>query len=337
MTESTTTDLVIFDQQSLDVAVLFTEPETLDKTLKDIKERVMAFVPDVSTAKGRKDIASLAFKVAQSKTWLDSCGKNLVADWKEKSKKVDESRRQARDFLDALKDEARAPLTAWEAAEEARLRAEALAAQIAADWEEALKEDEVFNLKKELARRDAEAARIEAERLAKEEAERAEAARKQAEIDRIDREKRIAEEAKAKAEADAKAAAERAEKEAAAKLEAERIAAAEKIAAERLKAQQEAEAAERKRLADIKAAEDKADAEKQAIIQAQQEKERKEAERIAAEKSANEKRMADLEHRKTINNSAKSGIMALGFSCEAAEKLIVAIAKGQINHITINY
>ncbi len=84
------TELVIFDQQSINAVVLFTEPEKLDKTLKDIKEKVMAFVPDTSTAKGRKDIASLAYKVAQSKTWLDNCGKNLVAEWKEKSKKVDE-------------------------------------------------------------------------------------------------------------------------------------------------------------------------------------------------------------------------------------------------------
>ena len=335
MTEST--ELVIIDQQSINPVVLFTEPEKLDKTLADIKEKVMSFVPDTTTSKGRKDIASLAYKVAQSKTWLDNCGKNLVAEWKEKSKKVDECRKQARDFLDALKDEARSPLTAWEAAEEARLKAEALSAQIAADWEEEIKEDEVFNLKAEIARRDAENARIEAERIAKEQAEREEAERKQAEIDRIEREKRIAEEAKAKAEAEAKAAAEKAERDAAAKLEAERIASAKRIAEEQLRAKMEAEAAERKRLADIKAAEEKAEAEKQAIIQAQLEKERKEAARIEAERIANEKRVADLEHRKKINNAAKSSIMEFGFSCEEAEKIVSAIAKGRIDHVTINY
>jgi hypothetical protein len=438
-------ELIIFDQKSINAVILFTEPEKLDKTLADIKAKVQAHVPDTSTAKGRKDIASLAYKVAQSKTWLDDCGKTLVAEWKEKSKKVDESRKQARDFLDALKIEARQPLTLWEQAEEARLKAEAEAAQFAADWDEAIKEDEWITRQRDIERREAELARMEQERLAKEQAEREEAARKQAEIDRleaekkaeaerVEREKRIAEEAKAKAEADAKEVAERAKKEhdealqrakeAAEKADRERIAAEERAKAqkesarieslwrkrlallpetkwngqeafdsetervlisyeeiikisddefsaivknqkalcekraidkqdklikaaqekEQLKAKQEAEAAERKRLADIKAAEEKAEAEKQAIIQAQKEKDRKEAERsaaeekrIPAEKAGQEKRQANKEHQRKINAAAKSSIMALGFECESAENLVAAIAKGQISNVTINY
>ncbi|EES5368095.1 cell envelope biogenesis protein TolA, partial [Escherichia coli] len=39
----------------------------------------MSFVPDITTAKGRKEIAYLAYKVAQTKTYLDGLGKDLVA------------------------------------------------------------------------------------------------------------------------------------------------------------------------------------------------------------------------------------------------------------------
>ncbi len=38
--------------------------------------------PDIDTRKGRKAIASLAAKVARSKTYLDGLGKDLVAGWK---------------------------------------------------------------------------------------------------------------------------------------------------------------------------------------------------------------------------------------------------------------
>lgn len=91
--------------------------------LGKIEEEVKKFVPDLSTAKGRKEVASLAHKVAQSKTHLDKLGKELTANWKKQAKVVDTERKAMRDRLDALKEEVRQPLTEWENAEKSRKEA----------------------------------------------------------------------------------------------------------------------------------------------------------------------------------------------------------------------
>jgi hypothetical protein len=81
--------------------------------------RAQAAALDISTEKDRKQIASLAYKVAQSKTALDKMGKDLTADWQRQTNLVNEDRRYLRDDLDALKDEVRKPLDDY-AAEEAK-------------------------------------------------------------------------------------------------------------------------------------------------------------------------------------------------------------------------
>lgn len=100
---------------------LFTE-DKMDPLLAEIIKEVKSHVPDISTVKGRKEIASLALKVAKSKTYLDDLGKDLVSEWKDKSKKVDEVRKRMREQLDSLKEEARRPLTEFEEKEEARIQ-----------------------------------------------------------------------------------------------------------------------------------------------------------------------------------------------------------------------
>lgn len=92
----------------------------LDPLLKEIREQAMSYVPDLSTGVSRKEIASIAYKVAQSKTLIDTAGKELVADLKKKVKAVDDLRKHARDTLDDLKVEVRKPLTEWEEVEEKR-------------------------------------------------------------------------------------------------------------------------------------------------------------------------------------------------------------------------
>jgi hypothetical protein len=93
----------------------------MDPLLEQIKDEVRSFVPDLSTVTGRKAIASLAAKVAKSKTYLDGLGKDLVADQKAAIKTVDAERKRMRDDLDLLKIEARKPLTDWEDAEKTRV------------------------------------------------------------------------------------------------------------------------------------------------------------------------------------------------------------------------
>lgn len=97
-------------------------PKNVEKILAAVESRALAESPDLSTAKGRQAVASLAFRVARSKTFLDNLGKDLVADWKKQAADVDALRRIIRDRMDALKEEVRAPLTQWEEAEKERKR-----------------------------------------------------------------------------------------------------------------------------------------------------------------------------------------------------------------------
>jgi hypothetical protein len=97
----------------------------IDKAKRDefyayIKREVEEFVPDLTTEKGRKTIASLAFKVSRTKTAIDDAGAALKSEWLKKSQAVDESRREIRAQFDMLRDQARKPLDDWEAAEERR-------------------------------------------------------------------------------------------------------------------------------------------------------------------------------------------------------------------------
>lgn len=101
---------------------LFTN-DKIGEILDRIKSDALAIAPDVSTAKGRKDIASLAHKVARSKTALDNAGKQLTEQARKQIEAVNAQRRQVRDDLDALKAQVRKPLEDWETAEEARKEA----------------------------------------------------------------------------------------------------------------------------------------------------------------------------------------------------------------------
>ncbi|MCW9157761.1 hypothetical protein N5I54_26990, partial [Klebsiella quasipneumoniae] len=201
-----------------------------------------SLVPDVTTKKGRDAIASMAHKVARSKTYIDSAGKDLVAELKALPKQIDESRRVVRERLDALKDEVRRPLTEWEAeqerikAEEAMnaLHAEALAmneefdrqlaARIESDHEMALLMNDAFDREQAEKKAEAERQRIareeEIKRLAEEKAKREAAEQAQREIDAAAAREREAILAKERAEREQREAAERAEREKQAAIEA---------------------------------------------------------------------------------------------------------------------
>ncbi|MEQ5796338.1 hypothetical protein LZ686_17050 [Paracoccus sp. NFXS7] len=103
-----------------DLAALFKDGTGIDPLIARIEAEVRAHVPDTSTNKGREAIKSLAYKVSRSKTVLDDAGKALNEDARRQINLVDASRKNIRDRLDALRDEARAPLVAWEEAEAAR-------------------------------------------------------------------------------------------------------------------------------------------------------------------------------------------------------------------------
>lgn len=329
----------------------------VDKILGEIAERARAERHDVATAKGRAAIASLAHKVARSKTALDDMGKDLVAEWKRRSASVDSERRRIREFLDALKDEVRAPLTEWEAREQARkdaieARVQAIRAlsippshaseALTARLEEikAVIIDDGFEdragdaaLAKDAAMRAIDAALADARRRdAEDEARRAEQHRL-AEERRLQAER----EASERAERERAAAEERARREAAEAAEREermRREAAEReqrearAAAERAKRDAEA-AAERERRANEEA-ERKA---REAV-----EEERRRVAREAAEREAAEaRRAADQAHRRKINREAMAAIVALGVSDEVGKSIVLAIVNGEVPHVSIRY
>ena len=356
-TETTQAQLVVIEPTS--AVALFTEGEGVEAMLADIRKQATSLVPDLSTAKGRKEIASIAFSVAKTKTYLDGFGKELTDKYKEIPKRIDANRKLIRDYLDALKDEVRAPLTQYEAAEEARVAAlqsrlarlnelgsyasiEIAAADLqvmlneveqnALDdtWQELLPQATVA---KELAAKRLGEALAARQKYEAEQAELEQLRQKQAEQDRIDRERLIAEQAAEQARREEENR-QRLEREAAQhrEQEAQRQALAAREREEQ--ARRDAEAAELARQqAEANAARM---AEEAAARAAEQERQRIELEQ-ARKQQEDERRAADMEHRRTINNAILMDLMGLGIEEGKAINLIKHIANNKIAHLTINY
>tara|TARA_R100000655_G_scaffold74805_1_gene113710 strand:- start:309 stop:1388 length:1080 start_codon:yes stop_codon:yes gene_type:complete len=336
---------------------VYQKPNGLDPWLQRIRDQVTGVAPDLTTKKGRDEIASRAFKVRKSKTALDNLGKKLVDDLKEIPKKIDAERKRVRETLDALADEVRKPLTEWEAAEDARVnRHKTFIAQLgdvshlngctAQTIKQCIEEIEAMVIDDSLDEFEAEAHRVKAKKLEelraalgareKYESEQAELARLRAEAEeraKREAEERIAREAeeRARREAEAKAQAER---EAAAKREAEAKAAAER---RELELKLQAEKAERERLEAIERAEqEKRDAEERhcQALEAERKRQADEAARIEAEAKARE---ADRVHKSKVMRSAKEAVMNAGITEDQARDVIKLIAAGQVPNVRIHY
>lgn len=337
---------------------VFQQANGLDPYLQQIRAEIDAFIPDVSTAKGRKEIGSIAYRVAQSKTALDNVGKELVAELKEIPKKIDAERKRMRDTLDAWKDEVRAPLNEWEQAEADRVARHEGLIDAMRSWGNPASDLTSFELKDSIARLEeieigagleefeAEAHRIKAAALTTlqlaltkrqaYEAEQAELERLRAEAaqrEQKEREERIAREAAEQAQREAEQRAQ-AEREAAVRREAEAKAAAERrelelrLAAERaererVEAQQRAEQAERD-----------AEARAKRAVAAERQRQADEQARIEAEAKARE---ADKAHKAAINRAALEAFMAGGMPEDCAKLAVTLIAKRQIPNIQITY
>lgn len=321
---SEVTDLVVIEKSN--AMAVFKSADQIEDILQKVEREVMSFVPDVTTAKGRKEIASLAYKVAQTKTYLDGLGKDLVAELKEIPKLIDANRKTVRDRLDELKEKARQPLTNYEdeqerikKEEEEKRAAEELAKKIEADHEMALLMNDAFD--RELAEKKAEQERL---RIVHEEE-----IKRQAE----ERAKRDAEE---KAAAEIAAAKKREEEAIAAKAQAELLAKQEKEKAER-ESKEALERSEREKQEAIEAERKKAQEEADRV---RREAEEKEAARIAEEKrikDEEERRAQDKAHRKEVNNKILSDLLKAGASEEVAKNIITAIVKGEVFATRITY
>jgi len=318
-------DLVVIEKKN--AMAVFTNNDQLDPLIEAIEKEARSLVPDVTTKKGRDAIASMAHKVARSKTYIDNAGKDLVAELKALPKQIDESRRVVRERLDALKDEVRRPLTEWEAEQE-RIKAEEAMNALHA---EALAMNEDFD--RQLAARiesDHEMALLMNDAFDREQADKAAEAERQ----------RIAHEEEIKRMAAAAAA-----REVEQRAQREREEAAHREAV--LKAQ--AEQAERDRIA----AEKKAEADKQAAIEAERRKAQEEADRIRREAEQREqarlaeekrkadeqaRREADVKHRKAVGTEIVKALLAnTSLTREQAIEVLTAIKDGNIPHTGISY
>ncbi|NGP40986.1 hypothetical protein G4V72_04430 [Acinetobacter sp. GC2] len=331
-------ELEIADQNI--VVAAFRKPGGTAELFERIAQEARSHVPDVTTKKGRDQIGSLAMKVSKSKTFIEKCGKELVADQKAQIKLIDDDRIATVKKFDELRNEILAPRDAWEQAEKDRVaKHEGDIAEIkrialaVSEWDSisiknALNdlENKVIDSSFEEYEQEAKLAKLETlESLRtaltireKYEAEQAELERlRQAEILRQQQER----EAQIAREAAEKATREAEEK---ARFEAERV--------QREKAEAE------QREARLKA--EKEAAELRAVQAAENERKRIEAEQFAqaeAARKAEEARLADVEHRKQICGEALKGLTDLGVSIDQGKAILNAINKGLVPHVSIKF
>lgn len=307
--------LIVVPQST--VPQIFSSEDNIRHIVKMIKDEVSKHVPDLTTAKSRKEISGMSAKVSKSKVILDNLGKDLVAEWKDKAKTVDSARRIARDDLDSLRDEVQKPLTDWEDEQERialvdleKLQKEQARAEAEQkfndDFGAALVENENITLRRVVAEHEAEKKRvqdIEDKRIA----------------DELEKNNRLEREAQIRKEE-----SERVEKESADKLRVQR----EEYDRNIREAQEEADRKFREEIERVEAEAFEA------------------AERIRKNKIADDKRAARKGHQAKVNNDAVAAIVLVmselhpGNVTEAesvAKDIVVAIAKGLVPAVTINY
>lgn len=268
---------------------------------------------DLSTATARAAIAAVAYKVARTKTALDELGKEYVADLKKRTKEVDAERKTIRDRLDVLRDTVRKPLTDWENAENTRIE----------EHQQALADIEAVALVL-----DPDPTSMDVQ-------------------DRIDRLNRIGgnrdwQEFQKRADAARQTALEKLVKmlEAAKRREAERA----ELETLRLQQAEHAKKAEVTQVADAAVARVKLEA-AGALAEANLRAENATAharQQLAAEQAETARAAAaranDRGHRAKINGAVRDALCAnAGLSPDLATAVVVAIARGQIEHVSVNY
>jgi hypothetical protein len=336
----------------------------LDPFIELIKKEVEDIVPDLSTAKGRKEIASRARWVASKKVIIDKAGKEFISKLKAQIQPIDAERKRMRDILDALRDEIRQPLTEWEEAEKEKKRKEAERIELIKDRIQAIKDylpkrhltdipihqatsDQIETALEKFRELDMETFQefkeeavnawndkneeLENSLKFTQEKEKLAAEKKKFEDEQKaakqkERERKIREEA-----------AEKARIEAEKKAQAERDTLKEKEVQAKLKAEQ---AEQEKKLAAEKAEKDK----KEALRLAEEEKQKAiEEERLLIEREEeakrleNEKRQADETHRSKINQEVYDSLLSAGFAEATANKIIEAFVFEKIKHVYIKY
>lgn len=340
--------------------MVLTDAKKYDQFYEQMKAECDKHVPDLSTERGRKEIASLAYKVARTKTAIDDAGKKLNEEARLRINAVDESRRRIREQLDELKEEVRRPLTEWEQAEEARVEHCRQTLTLLKDSALVGYEETAEDVRQRIAKVEGMAfdnpkyldyapqlfalkastlstLQTVADRMDREEAERAELERLRAEAaerERIEAEKAAADEAERQRVEAERQAEERAE--AAKQAEQARIAKAEQEAA--ANARREAEAEAERRLDEERKAREAAEAETKRVTEEQARREREATQAAEARAAEQRGRDNDRAHRGQIMGEAKAALMEVASIEEAVAKTIVlAIVGGNVPHTRITF
>jgi len=305
----------IIDIEHETILQAFKNKNGLDEIIQKARDLVDNFTHDLSTNASRARSRSLAAKISKLKVKIDDEGKNLVAEWKEKSKAVDETRKFMREELDLLRDEAKRPVVEWEQEQE-RIAKEAEAEA------EKIRLAEKFELDFELAI----LMNREFDRLLLEEERRIEQ-------DRL----RIAEEARLKAMKEAEEYIKNA------KIEKENAIKEMKLMAKREEAKR-IQAIKDEKLAEI-------NRQKEALILAKQEEAKRiqaikdeklaeinrQKEALILAKREEAKRRKDIEHVTKIRTNVKEFLMGLGCEEKLAKIIVLSVSRNENKFINIDY
>ena len=319
------TELIVLEK--LELVPFFTKGDSVDDLLAQIEAEAMAHVPDVSTKKGRDAIKANVTKITKSKTYLESHGKDLAAEYKLIPKQIDANRKKVKDFLNSLQELAREQLTQWEA-DQKKIEVEAARR---AEFD-GYHETAVLMMADDFRKRAEAVEQARLDQIAHDEAIALEATQKAEQdaadaIARAEVAKQEAEVAKQEAIVAAKVAEEKAKQD---KIDAENAAKQAVIDAEN-KAAQAALDAENA----AKQAAKEAEEAKQYAIWAEQKRHADEAAQVKAEQEARER---NTQHKGRINSQAKADLMQYAdLTEEQAIKVVKSLANRKISAVQINY
>ena len=327
---ATASDSALTKVDSLTKEQLFI-PSVIDPILDMIRAEVLSQAADldISTPENRKALASIAFKVTKTKTFIEGKRKELVADEKKRLAGIDAEGRRVWMILEGIADEVRRPLTEFEQKDKDRIakhEAGIYTMQELAKVPFGASADAIQGMLNAVEAIDT-ATFDEFSSLAASQKDRSVQELSQAlEVTReVERQKvendRMKADLAARQQQDAiDAAVREAEEKASVDAEIER----QRLEAEKGAAEQRAKDAEARAKAEADAAVER---ERQRVADAE-----------AAEAAAQAKREANKRHVASVNTTAKHAIAATcNLSTEQALAVVEAIAKGQIPSVTITY
>ena len=116
-TETTTEALIVDTDYSVlvvekkDLQAFFLDAEKLDALYGHVEKMARALVADPLTKEGASQIKSCARQIASVKKRIDDIGKDVVAELKKLPGQIDANRKNLRERLEALQDDIRRPVT----------------------------------------------------------------------------------------------------------------------------------------------------------------------------------------------------------------------------------